>query len=122
VKYLERPWRRPIARILIVALFLGSAPMYCLAGEPPGPPQPTPTLAASIDRAVQHEVGKVSTVAPRAARQAGSTAESSSKSFFKSKAGIVTVVLLAAGTGMALYSTSHDRIKSPKVEYGGTWK
>jgi len=30
--------------------------------------------------------------------------------------------LLAAGTGYALYSTSHDRIKSPKVPYGGTWK
>jgi hypothetical protein len=31
-------------------------------------------------------------------------------------------VLLAAGTGYALYSTSHDRIKTENVKYGGTWK
>jgi len=56
-----------------------------------------------------------------AARQDNAVA-ASPHTFFKTKAGIVTVVLLAAGAGFALYSTSHDRIKSPEVSYGGTWK
>jgi hypothetical protein len=122
VKYLVRPWRRPVARVLLLALAVGTAPVYCLAGEPPGPPRSTPTFAASIQTAVQHEVGRVPKVAPRAARQAGgaSSAGPSSGSFFKSRAGIVTVVLLAVGTSFALYSTSHDRVTSPNQTYGGT--
>ena len=36
-----------------------------------------------------------------------------SKSFFKSPAGIVALVLVGVGTGVALYSTSNDRISSP---------
>jgi len=36
-----------------------------------------------------------------------------SKSFFKSPAGIIALVLVGVGTGVALYSTSNDRIKSP---------
>ena len=36
-----------------------------------------------------------------------------SKSFFKSTAGIVTLILVGVGTGYAMYSTSNDRIKSP---------
>jgi hypothetical protein len=47
---------------------------------------------------------------------------SSSGSFFTSKAGVVSMVLLAAGTGLAIYSVSHDRVSSPQVAYGGTWK
>jgi hypothetical protein len=44
----------------------------------------------------------------------------SSGSFFKSKAGVVTLALIAAGAGFALYSTSHDRVTSPNQAYGGT--
>jgi hypothetical protein len=125
VKYLVHPWRRTVARLLVLALAVGAAPVNCLAGEPPpGPPPTAPTLAVSIEKAVQHEVGKVEKVSPQAARQAGSTAPADKPSggFFRSRAGIVTIVFLAAGTGYALYSTSHDRVTSPKVPYGGTWK
>jgi hypothetical protein len=41
------------------------------------------------------------------------TASLESKSFFKSPAGIVALILVGVGTGVALYSTSNDRIKSP---------
>jgi hypothetical protein len=80
-------------------------------------------LAASIQKAVQHESGNVAKVAPNAARQAGTSSTGpGSTGFFKSRAGVATLILLAAGTGYALYSTSHDRIKTENVTYGGTWK
>jgi len=124
MKHLVRPWRRPVARVLVLAVALGSAPV-CLAGQPPGPPSSPSTITASIDKAVHHELGqsaKASASPATVARQSGANAPSSGGSFFKSKAGIITTVLLAAGTGFALYSTSHDRVKSPQVPYGGTWK
>lgn len=124
MNHLVRPWRRRVARVLALALALGSAPV-CLAGEPPGPQSSPSPLAASIDKAVQHELGqpsKVSASNARIARQESANGPASGTSFLRSKAGMVTIVLLAAGTGFALYSTSHDRIKSPKVTYGGTWK
>ena len=124
MKYLVRPWRRTVARMLVLALAVGAAPVNCLASEPAGPPQTSPTLSASIQKAVQQEAGKVEKVSPKAARQAGASAsaDTSSGGFFKSKAGIMTIALLAAGTGFALYSTSHDRVTSPNQPYGGTWK
>ncbi len=120
MNYLARPWRRAVVRVVVLALAVGVAPVNCLAGEPPGPQQPTTALAASIQKAVQHEAGNVAKVAPNAARQAGTSPASTG--FFKSRTGIITLVLLAAGTGYALYSTSHDRIKTENVPYGGTWK
>lgn len=125
MKYLVRPWRRPVARVLVLALILGVVPMDCFAGDPPKAPSASPsTLSASIDRAVRSEVANIGKVAPRVLKQAGAsaTASQSSPSFFKTKAGIVSMVLLAAGTGFAVYSVSHDRVSSPKVAYGGTWK
>jgi hypothetical protein len=122
VNHLVRPWRRPVARVLVLALALGTVPVSCLAGQPPVSPPSASKLAASIDKAVQHEVAQFSKTSPSAARQASATAPSAGSRFFKSRAGIITAVLLAAGTGLALYSTSHDRVKSPEVPYGGTWK
>ena len=123
MKYLLRPWRRTVARLLALALALGAAPVNCLASEPAGPPPSALMLSASIQKAVQQESGKVAKVSPKAARQAGAApAGTSSGGFFKSKAGIITIALLAAGTGYALYSTSNDRVSSPNVPYGGTKK
>lgn len=122
MKYLWPSWRRLLARALVLVLALGAVPINCLAAEPAGPPQSSPTLAAAIQQAVQQETGKVTKVTPNAARQSGAPAAAESGSFFKTKTGVITLVLLAAGTGYALYSTSHDRITSPKVPYGGTWK
>ena len=124
MKYLVRPWRRTVAQMLVLALAVGAAPVNCLASEPAGPPPSSPTLSASIQKAVQQETGKVAKVSPQAARQtgAGTPADTASAGFFKSKAGVITILLLAAGTGYALYSTSNDRVTSPNQPYGGTYK
>jgi hypothetical protein len=123
VKNFVRPWRRTAARLLVLALAVWAAPVNVLGGEPQGGPPPAPRLAGSIDKAVRHELGTVERASsPKAARQAGAPIQSSSGNFFKSKAGLVTLVMLVAGGGYALYSTSHDRVKSANVPYGGTWK
>ena len=120
MKYLWPSWRRPLARALVLVLAVGAAPPNCLAAEPADPPQSSPTLAAAIQQAVQQESGKVAKVSPNAARQSGAPAAAEPGGFFKTKTGVITLVLFAVGTGYALYSTSHDRIKSPNQQYGGT--
>lgn len=123
MKYLYGPWRRQVVRALVLALAVGAVPVNCLAAEPAGPPPPAPTLAASIQHAVQQESGRIAKAPVNAARRDGAAqAATESRGFFKTTPGVITLVLLAAGTGYALYSTSHDRITSPKVTYGGTWK
>ena len=111
-------WRRLLARVLVLALALGALPVNCLAGGTPPPSgESAPTLAASIQKAVAIETAKMSQ-----ARAASSVAvqdpaqpktDLGSKSFFKSRAGLVALVLVGVGTGVALYSTSNDRISSP---------
>lgn len=110
-------WRRLLARVLVLALALGALPADCLASGTPPPGESTPTLAASIQKAVAIETAKMSQA--RAASSVASQdpvqtkADLGSKSFFKSRAGVVALILVGAGTGFALYSTSNDRVKSP---------
>ena len=112
-----RLWRRLLARVLVLALALGALPADCLAGGTPPPGESTPTLAASIQKAVAIETAKMgkarasSSVASQDPAQP--KADLGSKSFFKSPAGIVVLILVGVGTGVALYSTSNDRISSP---------
>jgi hypothetical protein len=49
---------------------------------------------------------KPATEAPKTTPQATKTG-----SFFKTRTGVAVLVVMAVGTGYALYSTSHDRIK-----------
>jgi len=111
------PWRRLLARVLVLALAVGAVPANCLAGETPPAGQSSPTLTASAQKAVALEVGKIqndrSPARPAFQDKGGSTTDLSSKSFFKSPAGIVTLVLVGIGVSGALYSTKNDRIKSP---------
>jgi len=111
-------WRRLLARVLVLALAGGAFPADCLAGGTPPPPgESTPTLAASIQKAAVMESAKMTKARASssvAAQDPGQpNTDLGSKSFFKSPAGIVALILVGVGTGYALYSTSNDRIKSP---------
>ncbi|MFO7691451.1 MAG: hypothetical protein R6V57_00040 [Vicinamibacterales bacterium] len=116
MRYFQSPWRRLLARALVLVLVAGAVPADCLAGEPP-PGGSTPTLAASIQKAVAAEsakMGKARASTAAAKQDPGAQVNQlESKSFFKSPAGIIALVLVGVGTGAALYSTSNDRIKSP---------
>jgi hypothetical protein len=111
--------RRLISRIAVLALSaavaLGAAAVPCAAGDTaatraggtlvrlsPASRQALAATAMSRARRVQ-------------AANAQTTAPATSGSFFKSTRGKVTLALMAAGTGFAVYSAHHDRIpvKSP---------
>ena len=101
------PQWRPLGRVVALALVLAAIPLPCLAGEP-DKSAPPPGLRASIARAATSGSTALAQVKPTAPDRAklGST------SFFKSPAGIATIVVVALGTGYAVYSTRHDRIHS----------
>jgi hypothetical protein len=71
-------------------------------------PRSTPTLNASMTTIVARELAAVK-AAPAAARRQQNTR---SVSFFKTRPGIIAAAVMIAGTGYALYSTTHDRIHS----------
>ena len=98
-----------ISRVLVAALMITATPLPTLAGEPPPPAPPGPSLTALVKQAAA-----VTPIAP-ARTQTAATADKSefgSPSFFKKPAGIAVLAALAAGVGYALYSTQHDRLNS----------
>lgn len=109
----SRPWRRPVLRVLVLALAVAVAPLPAFAAEPSGTP-PAP-IQASIQKAVASQVVSLAKAPEARATQAGggTTTDLGSPSFFKTKAGVIALVATAVGLGVALYSTSQDRVKSP---------
>lgn len=119
--HLDQPsWRRGL-RIVVMAAAVAAAPLSCLAGETSSPAQPGPTLKTSIAKAVAVEARSArSGASMRATEQGGTTTtDLGSKSFFRSTAGIITLAVVAAGVGYALYSTSNDRVESPNRDFKG---
>ena len=115
---LDHPsWRRGL-RVLALATAVAAAPLSCLAGETVSP---APTLKTSIAKAVAAEARPARAGASmRATEQGGTTtADLGSKSFFRSTPGIITIAVVAAGVGYALYSTSNDRVSSPNRDFKG---
>lgn len=103
------PGRWTLARLIALALVIALAPLPVMAG-PPGGQAGTATIRQSVAK-----IGATERLAatPVAAARAQSETDLSSKSFFKTPAGIITLALVGAGAGYALYSTKNDRIKSP---------
>ena len=99
-----------ISRALVAALMLAATPLPTLAGDPPAPAPPRPSLTVLVTQAAA-----VTPIAPARAQTATGVDKSQfgSPSFFKKPAGIAVLVTLAAGVGYALYSTQNDRVKSP---------
>lgn len=111
-----RLWRRPVTRAVLLSAAIIAAPLPSFAGETSSPGSvPSPSIKASVAKVVNTERLAVSTTTARAQ----DTGVLGSPSFFKTRAGIITVVALVAGVSFALYSTSHDRVKSPNRTYGG---
>jgi hypothetical protein len=84
-----------------------------MAAEPPAQPAKPKSIQASMRQAAAREVAK----APMA-RKASNRAEQDNSpkqagGFFKTGPGIAALAVMAAGTGYALYSVSHDRVQSP---------
>jgi hypothetical protein len=117
VDYLTRPWQRPVLRVLVLALAVAAAPLPAFAGDPPTP-QANLNLKASIQKVVAKEVVtvKASAVARSQDSSGGTSTDLGSPSFFKTPAGIITLVVTAVGVGFALNSTSKDRISVEQIK------
>ena len=90
-----------------VALTLGLLPARAFA-EPAARPV---SLLESARVAAMREAGAMKE--RRASQdQSASSTDLRSGSFFKTKAGVATLVILGAGVGYAIYSSSNDRIRS----------
>jgi hypothetical protein len=100
-----RRWR--LGRLLALAVIIALLPLPALADEgqakTPGIRVSAAAIAKSAPLAASAD----------AAAQTGGATPTDSPSFFKSPAGIITLALVGAGVGYALYSTKNDRIKSP---------
>lgn len=106
MKYQIGSWR-PAWRVVALALMLAAIPLPGLAGEP-NKAAPTPGLKASMAKVAAS--GSVTLEQSKPATP--DRAQLGSRSFFKSPAGIATILVVAIGTGFAVYSAKHDRIHS----------
>src|SRR5262245_57795524 len=104
---IKRSWSRGLGFTGITA----SVPLPSLAGDP------TSTDRQSIKEAAKHIVARDVSAQParsypaREARQASTPTNSTS--FFKTRPGMIALAVIAVGTGYAIYSAQHDRIRSP---------
>ena len=100
--------------MLAIAVMLVPLPVLAADHATAAPAQP---LKASIATHAKREV-LASSAQPTAARSAKDQAPAQrsgdphSAGFFRSAAGITCLAVIAAGTGYAVYSASHDRIHS----------
>jgi hypothetical protein len=106
-------WARPIAGLLTLTLaFAVAAPVA--AAEASAPVAQPQTLAASAKATVAAKPLPAGAKA-QAAPAAGAPTTGESKGFFKTPAGKLAIVLMAAGTGYMVYSAfkDNDSVASP---------
>jgi hypothetical protein len=105
-------WARPIAGLVTLTLALAvAAPSSATEATASAPPQ---TLAASAKATVAAKPLPAGAKA-QAAPAAGAPTTGESKGFFKTPAGKLAIVLMAAGTGYMVYSAfkDNDSVASP---------
>ena len=109
MKIQSRSWLL-IVRVLVLALAIAAAPMPSLAGET----SPTAPAAPVLKDAIAKAAANMPLARARAQGSANKPdkSELGSMSFFKKPAGIVAIVVVAAGTAFMAYSIKHDRIHS----------
>jgi len=86
-------------------------PLPALAGEKASSVS-TKVSKPSIQQIVAREAARTP-LAASSARREQSNPSKESTAFFKTKAGMVALAVMAVGAGYAIYSASHDRITSP---------
>lgn len=112
-----RLWRPSVARVGVLAVAIAVAPLPVAAGESGAPAaKPAPGIRTAVEKVVATQKLEVTRTAARAQQTGSTSTDLGSTSFFRSPAGIIALVALAAGVGYTLYSTSNDRVKSPARE------
>ena len=101
---------RALALVIVIALIA----LPAAASDKSTPTRAsTPTVKASMERIVARDVAATPLRKTAAHDDRQGTSAGSSPGFFKTAPGMIALAVMAAGTGYALYSASHDRIHSP---------
>jgi hypothetical protein len=104
-------WRGILPRAGLLAAIIALVPLPLTAAEG-GAQGKAPTIKRSMEQIVARDVASAPASARVVRRARLSQSAGASEGFFKTGPGIVALAVLAAGTGYALYSASHDRIHS----------
>ena len=103
--------RGGVTSALLLAIVTAFVPAPALAADEPASGAPG-VITTAVKRVAASDLSQ-SRERGTAARAATQTPSGQSGSFFKTKPGIVALAVMIAGAGYAVYSTQHDRIKSP---------
>ena len=101
-------------RVLAVASALAvtvSLPANALASDSPSSTVAPSPIRATAQRVAATETHRLAKAATSQTGQTG-TGQLEKGSFFKSPAGVAVIAAFGVGLGYALYSASHDRIRS----------
>ena len=111
---MTRSISRTAARVLSVTLALGAAALPCAAADTARAKSPSTLTHLSSETRRILATPSASRLSAQA-KDPGAGGPTSASTFFHSTRGKVTVVLMAAGAGLAIWSASHDRkpVKSP---------
>jgi hypothetical protein len=105
-------WRDMLLRAAVFVVIITFVPLAAAAADGGIQKKAPTTIKVSMERMVARDIAgapRSSTVARRARQGQGAA---TSSGFFKTGPGMVAIVVMAAGTGYALYSATHDRIHS----------
>jgi len=110
-----RSWCGRMIRAATLVAIKALIPLPAAASDTTTPPSPT-TIKASMEKIVAREVTATPVRKDVARDDRQGSSAGSSPGFFKTKPGMVALVVMGAGVGYALYSAQHDRIHSPGKE------
>ena len=105
--------RSCLARAGLFAMILALVPLPVAAADEAAHGKSTTNIKVSMERMVARDIASAPDTSSLARPARQGQAAGKSAGFFKSKPGIIALVVMAAGTGYALYSASHDRLHSP---------
>jgi hypothetical protein len=103
---------------MLLALAVSLIALPAAANDTPAPSKEKPKASSqvSLRDVAKREAAKTAlttTPAAKSSRRADQSSGTQSTSFFKTRPGAIALAVMAAGTGYAIYSASHDRVSSP---------
>jgi len=101
-----------LTRILGLVVVTALVPLPSMADDTGGAKR-TPTIRESAAQIVARDISPASARPSRAREARQGSTPTASTSFFKSRPGMIALAVIAVGTGYAIYSAQHDRIRSP---------
>ena len=106
-------WRGELPRAVLLALTVALVPAPAIAGGTGTSSSKATPTRTSLQTAVAREAAKLATAKTVARHDEQTTNSTGGTSFFKSKPGLIALVVMGIGTGYAVYSAQHDRVHSP---------